>query len=69
MQYDSTAPKTFIRGLSSNMHSILCLRNSDTLELTMSYVTKEENFCFLLKISLARWIRMIPHLSKNFIIN
>lgn len=43
-QYDSTALKTFIRGLSGNLQSIVRLRNPDSIEMAMNYVTEEENF-------------------------
>lgn len=43
-QYDNLALKTFIRGLTGHLQSIVRLRNPDTLELAMTYVTEEENF-------------------------
>lgn len=43
-QYDNLALKTFIRGLPSNLQSIIRLRNPATLEIAMNYVTEEENF-------------------------
>lgn len=43
-QYDQVALKTFIRGLSGNMQSIVRLRNPDSLEMAMNFVTEEENF-------------------------
>lgn len=43
-QYDQVALKTFIRGLSGHLQSIVRLRNPASLEIAMHFVTEEENF-------------------------
>jgi hypothetical protein len=43
-QYNKLALKTFIRGLQPQLQNIIRLRNPDTLEQAMAYVTEEENF-------------------------
>jgi hypothetical protein len=43
-QYNKIALKTFIRGLPPQLQSIVRLRNRDSLEHAMTYVTEEENF-------------------------
>jgi hypothetical protein len=43
-QYNKLALKTFIRGLQPQLQNIIRLRNPDTLEQAMVYVTEEENF-------------------------
>jgi hypothetical protein len=43
-QYNKIALKTFIRGLPPQLQSIVRLRNPDSLEHAMTYVTEEENF-------------------------
>jgi hypothetical protein len=43
-QYNKLALKTFIRGLQPQLQNIIRLRNPDTLEKAMAYVTEEENF-------------------------
>ena len=43
-QYDNLALKTFIRGLSGHLQTVIRLRNPNSLEQAMCYVTEEENF-------------------------
>jgi hypothetical protein len=43
-QYNKIALKTFIRGLPPQLQSIVRLRNRDSLEHAITYVTEEENF-------------------------
>jgi hypothetical protein len=56
-QYNKIALKTFIRGLPPQLQSIVRLRNRDSLEHAMTYVTEEENF---------RYTQNFATLSKNF---
>ena len=58
-QYDSLALKTFIRGLTGQLQSIIRLRKPDSLELAMTYVTEEENFKYTLNFQ-------TPQYSQNF---
>lgn len=56
-QYDQLALKTFIRGLTGHLQSIIRLRNPKTLEEAMNFVTEEENF---------RYTQNLPQLlTKN----
>lgn len=50
-QYNKVSLKTFIRGLTGNLQSIIRLRNPETLEKAMAYVTEEENFRYTQNIA------------------
>lgn len=50
-QYNKVSLKTFIRGLTGNLQSIIRLRNPETLEQAMAYVTEEENFRYTQNIA------------------
>lgn len=47
-QYDSTALKTFVRGIRGHLQSIIRLRNPQSLEDAVNYVIEEENFQYTL---------------------
>lgn len=43
-QYNQLALKTFIRGLTGNLQTTIRLRNPNSIEQAMNFVTEEENF-------------------------
>lgn len=48
-QYDNLSLKTFIRGLTGQLQTVIRLRQPDSLETAMTYVTEEENFKYVQK--------------------